>query len=261
MINLIRRIFVATAIIVVMSVTFTGVARATIIIETGYNLFQTTPGSTFYFGSPVPNQQFVDFEGNPLDIFDFGDGPVDVGMTDTIIERKEVADLTSGSDTIDIEIVGLSLKSVSPVDLGFGAGFEDIFIELNTSSSSMQSTMTIFDVGEGEPHGAFDSLLNFSFDVIGSLGGLYATLDKTIIATNQEWSHGPTGSLMYDGVNHHLNSVDKSNDFWADGIVIHDDGEGTMIHKAKSTSIPEPGIALLVGIGLVGMAIRSLKKL
>ena len=261
MINLIiRRIVVAAATIVVMSVAFTGVVRATPIIETGYNLFETTPGSTFYFGPPVPNQQFVSFDGNPLVLFDFGDGPVDTGSTDTIIERKEVADLTSGSDTIDIEIVALSLKSVSPVDLGFGAGLEDIFIELNTSSSSVQSTMTIYDAGDVVPHGTFDSLLNFSFDVIGSIGGLYATLDKTITAINQEWSQGPTGTLVYDGVNHHLNSVDESNDFWAEGIVTHDDGAGTMIHRARSTNIPEPGIFLLVGIGLAGMAIRSRKK-
>ena len=37
-------------------------------------------------------------------------------------------------DTIDIELVALSLVSVGPVDLGFGAGFEELFITLNTSS-------------------------------------------------------------------------------------------------------------------------------
>ena len=66
---------------------------------------------------------------------------------DTIVERITFADLSGGSATIDIELVSLSLVSVSPVDLGFGAGFEDIFITLNTTSPSLQSTMTIFDTG------------------------------------------------------------------------------------------------------------------
>ena len=66
------------------------------------------------------------------------------------------------------------------MDLGFGAGFEDLHIDLNTSSPSSQSTMTITDTGEGQPHGTFDSTLNFSFDVTGSVGGFYATIEKTV---------------------------------------------------------------------------------
>ena len=116
---------------------FAGSAQATIIIDPGFNLFQTVPVSTFFFGPPVPNPQFVNFEGVPLDLFDFGDGNglVFVGDTDTIVERLQPANL-GPSDTIDIELVALQLVSTGPVDLGFGAGFEDIPNRSNTAAAA-----------------------------------------------------------------------------------------------------------------------------
>ena len=56
MTSLIRRLLAASAVVVALSMTFTGVARATTIINTGFNLFQTQPVTTFFFGAPVPNQ-------------------------------------------------------------------------------------------------------------------------------------------------------------------------------------------------------------
>ena len=232
---------------------FTGASQSATIIDPGFNLFETQPVSKFFFGPPVPNQQFVDFEGNQLGTFDFGDGngPVNVGNTDTIVERKEEADIGGGSDTIDIELVALSLVSVAPVDLGFGAGFEDLFINLNTSSPSVQSKMTIFDTG------VFDSILNFSFDVTGSVGGFYATIEKTLEASNQNWQHEPNSELQIFGVNHLLNGFDETNDFWANGLVIHDDGSDTAIHSARMATIPLPAaFPLFLGafgfLGLLG---------
>ena len=244
------RLPVLSLVIAALGILFAGNAQAATIINTGFNLFETFPGSNFFFGAPVPNPQFVDFEGNPVGPFDFGSGPVFTGNTDTIVERIQPADLGAGSDTIDIEIVALSLVSVSPVDLGFGAGFEDIFITLNTSSPTLQSTMTIVDAGEGQPHGIFDSTLNFSFDVVGSVGGFYATLVKTLTATNQPWQHEPTAPQLIDGVNHLLNTFDETNDFWPDGLVIHDDGTGTAIHVTRT---PEPSTLILCGLGAVGL--------
>ncbi|MCH7752998.1 MAG: PEP-CTERM sorting domain-containing protein [Planctomycetes bacterium] len=190
-------------------------------------------------------------------MFDFGDGNglVDVGDTDTIVERLQPADLGGGSDTIDIEIVALSLVSVDPVDLGFGAGFEDLFIELNTSSPSVQSKMTITDTGEGEPHGTFDSTLNFSFDVTGSVGGYYATIEKIFTASNQDWQHAPVGTIVIDGINHLLNGLNETNDFWPSGIVIHDDGSETATHKTKGAT-PEPSTLTLLALGGLMLARR-----
>ncbi len=236
-------------------------SHASLTIDPGFNLFHTVSDTFFFFDAPVPNPQFVDFEGVNLDFFDFqdGNGLVNVFNTDTIIERLQPANLGGGSDTIYIELVALSLVSVAPVDLGFGAGFEDIFIVLNTSSPSLQSTMTITNTGEGQPHGTFDSTLNFSFDVTGSVGGFYATLEKTITATNQDWQHEPTGSLQIDRVNHLLNTgakfpPDETNDFWPIDLVIHEDGTDTAIHTAEAANVPEP-TALIVWslLGLLGL--------
>jgi len=195
----------------------------------------------------------VAFEGVPLDFFNFGAGLVDVGLTDTIVERTEAADLSSGSDTINIELVALSLISVNMVDLGFGAGFEDIFITLNTSSPSTQSTMTILDGGEGSPHGTFSSELNFSFDVIGSVAGFYTTIEKTFTSTGNIWQHAPTGPVVINGVNHLLDGGTENQDFWLDGLALHDTGGGQ--HGVRA--VPEPGTALLIALGLAGLAARS----
>lgn len=150
--------------IAALGIAFAGSARGTTTINPGFILFHTVPVSSISFGT-IPIPQTIEFEDNPIASFDFGAGPVFVGDTDTIVERIQPADLSSGSDTIDIELVALSLVSIAPVDLGLGAGFEDIFIELNTSSPSIQSTLTITHTGEGQPHGTFDTTNNFFYDL------------------------------------------------------------------------------------------------
>ena len=263
-----------STLVVALSMTFAGMAGAATIINPGFDLFYTDPGSNFNFNT-VPNPQVVFFEGDPLGTFDFGSGLENIGITDTIIQRIDVADLTLGGgcgvtcDTIDIEIVALSLVSVAPVDLGFGAGFEDLFITLNTSSPSSQSTMTIFDTGEGSPHGDFDSIINFSFDVTGGVGGFYATIESTIFSSGNAWQHAPTGIDSIDGVNHLLNSLNETSDFWPTATGNASGGNGETINRVfpgfgvyfqAVSPIPEPGTALLLGIGLAGLAVRRRSK-
>ena len=252
-----KRLLLALTAVSALSVTFAGPVRASTTIDPGFNLFTTQPVSNFFFGG-VPIPQFVDFTGNPLVTFDFGGGPVAVESTDTIVERVGTATPpVSGNDTIDIELVALSLVSVAPVDLGL-SGLEHIFIDLNTSSPSIQSTMTIFNDGEGEPHGTFNSTLNFSFDVTGGIGGFYTTLEKTLTATGQNWQHAPVGPPQIAGVNHLLNGFNEDNDFWPMGLVIHDDGKGTAIHSART--VPIPAALPLFGTGLVVIALAGLRR-
>jgi hypothetical protein len=215
-------------------------AGATTIIDPGFDLF-TTQNSRFNFET-VPNPQSVDFEGAPLGCYDFGDGCVDVGLTDTIVKRIELADLSGGSDTINIDLVALSLVSVAPIDLGFGAGFENLRITLNTNSPSLQSTMTIFDTGEGQPHGTFDSVLNFSYDVTGSVGGFYATIEETFNSEGNEWQHAT-----------------NDDDFLPSGLVVYTSTFDNLLSvSAVMAPIPEPSGVLLFSVGMlvVGRALR-----
>ena len=80
MTSLIRRLLAASAVVVALSMTLAGMAGATTIVLPGFDLFQTeTPGSSFDFDT-VPNPQTVNFQGNQLGCFDFGDGNGCVGV-------------------------------------------------------------------------------------------------------------------------------------------------------------------------------------
>jgi hypothetical protein len=255
-----QRMLNTPTLVVALFLIITGTAQASSSVQAGFDLFQTN-SAAFDFDT-IPNPQTVIFQGNPFGFYDFGSGLVGVGSTDTIVQRMSLADLTAGGacgfncDTIDIEIVALSLISIAPVNLGFGAGFEDLSITLNTSSPSFQSTMTIYDGGEGAPHGTFNSVLNFSFDVTGSIGGFYATIEKTFTSGPNDWRHSPNGNVIIDGVNRKLNGVDESEDFHLEGLALHDTGGGT--HTVSS--VPEPSTALLVGFGLVALAAGNRKS-
>jgi hypothetical protein len=115
--------------------------------------------------------------------------------------------------------------------------------------------MTIFDTGEGSPHGTFDSTLNFSFDVTGGIGGFYATIEQTFISAGTAWGHDhASDARLIDGVNHNLDGGgghSHSEDFHlAAGEVLH-----TGPHPVVNT--PEPSTGLLLGLALLGAVFKG----
>src|SRR3981189_3533784 len=79
-------------------------------VALGSDYFATQPGTHFNFGGGIGN---VNFLGLPI-------GPFN---TDTIVQRK--ADAVLGGAAIPIQLVGLSLKSAAPVNVG--GSFFDVF--------------------------------------------------------------------------------------------------------------------------------------
>ena len=211
------------------------VARAEI-IEPGFDLFRTDQPTTF---------QGVPFECVPIPSFDFGGtaGVINLNSTDTIVRR-----ITPGSgsgpgttDTIDIEMVALQLRSVDPVDFGGGVDFH--FVTLNgVSLGSMDVT---FDSPAG---GTFDAALDVSFDLrIGSLTGPIVLSDVLPFTVDGvPWGRTPSHDAFgIDGVNSFLNGLDRSADFWPDPFSLVAPGA---VHSVSP--IPAPGAAALGALAL-----------
>lgn len=101
-------------------------------IGPGFDLF-STPGFDFT----------VDLGGGPVDIPMIGD-PKGPGNTDTIVHRKQGIGEFDFPQTIDIELVGLSLKSVDPIP---ALGGDHLYLWINR------------EVDSGTGRLAFDGLL------------------------------------------------------------------------------------------------------
>jgi hypothetical protein len=121
--------------------------------------------------------------------------------------------------------------------------------------------MTInFDAaGEVIPHGTFDSFFDVFFDIrLGSPDGPIALSDTLPLTANgTPWNHDPPpGAVLIDGVNHNLNHLDRSNDFFPIGAIQHD-GPGAARNVVDVTRhVPDAGSTLLVlALGLVSLGI------
>ena len=160
------------------------IARADFEIGAGWDLFRTLDGTQF--GG-------VDFEGVPLGQFDFGGtiGVMNTGNADTIVQRLDPA-IVGGAgqtDTIDIELVALQLRSVDPVDLG--AGLDFYYVTLSDDPLSLGTMDITFDDMEG---GTFDANFDVFFDVrIGKLDGpIIDSQQINIVNDDDPWGRIPS---------------------------------------------------------------------
>jgi hypothetical protein len=128
-------------------------------IPPGYDLFVTDPAEThvylqipadFFAPGSDPFNEVVQFAGVPLERFN----GFDVGDADTIVRRLDAAN-PAPSDTVPIELVALSLKSVQPIYVTNGDGcgqLWDVTVGLSPTQAS-PGQMTI------RKSGTFDSQL------------------------------------------------------------------------------------------------------
>ena len=124
--------FSAKSIFAILLVFFIGAPANASLINPGFDLFHTPGDGTSFVDLSVFGLGNVVLEGNSSLL-----GP-GLGNTDTIVVRKDPINPFSlgNSDTIDIELVALSLQSVTPVNLTplggpFSGVMADMYITIN----------------------------------------------------------------------------------------------------------------------------------
>ena len=148
----------------------------------------------------------------------------------------------------------MQLRSVNPINLGAGTDFH--FITLDPAIVSEGEMTITFDDPAG---GTFDSFIDVDFDVrIGALNGPVILSDVLRLSANDvRWDRiAPPPALLIPGVNHLLNGVDTSEDFWRDDFTEAHPG-GTQHSMTPAT--PEPATLAVLGLGAPALLRRRRK--
>jgi hypothetical protein len=237
------------------------VARAGTTVAAGWDLLRTLPDQTVFLGA--------NWTGDPLGQFNFGSGLVPTANTDTIVRRT--LPMTDPGGTIPIELVALNLVSVAPISIS-GSPLDFHYITLQSDRGGPASGGQMFlQIGpEGDPHGAFSSVLTVSFDVrVGARNGPIFYSDTVVLTTPSvsPWGHLPPGPspLLIPGVNSELGGPgDHSQDFWPaiGGFAVpiaHEHNTFGLYHTVVVAGevgvVPEPNAALATGLGLLAGAL------
>jgi hypothetical protein len=230
-------------------------SQASMIVAPGWNLLQTDPASTAFFGEP--------FQGVPLGTFDFLNpaiGVQDVGATDTLIRRIGAAAVPGpgNSATVVTVVDAFQLRSVNPVSiLGGPLGIYYVTLASRRGGPVSVGTMTINFGPEGDPHGTFSSSFILFVDVrLGGLDGPILDSRPILIPDSGSvpWTHDPTGPIQIQGVNTELNGQSFENDFWIKGNVLKQTPNGTIGARNAGLAVPDLGSSLfLLSLSLAGI--------
>ena len=218
-------------------------------VAPGYDLFQTGSGTMF--------TGLGNLMGVPEGTYNFGGsiGVQNTGLTDTIIQRTTAA--TSGSPTVQLIVDSLQLETVAPVSF-LGGPFGNYFVTLQPASAAggplSTGTLTVSWDGTGLA-GTFSSTLDVFFDIhFGALNGPVVYSSNLVLSqSGASWSDlPPAGAVLINGANQFLSGTfgDPTQDFWP-GIFM--ESQGSDVH-AVMPSTPEPTTAVLLGLGLAGIA-------
>jgi len=208
------------------------------VVAPGWDLFTSLDGTTFN-GQP--------FNGSPLGSFDFG-GPIGIQTLqediDTIVHRTEEASVAGAgqTDTIEIELVALSLVSANQFDWGAGLGYH--YITLDTAPSSTGTMDITFD---SEAGGTFSSSFTVYYDIrIGAYNGPIITSGNHVMsASGTPWGRvSPANDYEIQDVNYLLDGSTTDQDFWPGGSITHIAPSGDQ----HVVAIPEPATMGLLGL-------------
>jgi hypothetical protein len=227
-------------------------------VAAGYDLFATTEGTTFPGLGPLV--------GVPLGTFDFnnGKGAVWTGDTDTIVHRLDSVtgvplnppDDFPAEGTTRLEMLALQLKTATPIDFG-GLGLDTYYITLQSARGGPATVGSMTITFASDDGGTFSSFFDVFFDIRkGSLDGQIVFSDSLRLTNDDTpWDRDPPpGALLIDQVNHHLNGVDNTQDFWPIPPIIEQHPNGA-VHAVTIAQTPEPAswlaglTAVAVGLG------------
>lgn len=219
-------------------------------IEPGFDLLKTKKGELTLDrlkGVPLPSPVMIPLKGNPAKKPGFGN-------TDTIIQRKKVVpkDNTGKKSNINIELVSLSLRSVTPIKLdvkGKGKKKFDAFVTLDPKQRS-QGKLKIKSHDDKKGSGGFTiSLLDvfLQLDFIPIAGNRSGSISEKVevpggMTGNGTWSHEPT--KFYPTIPNLPAGNLILNPFGiTDGVFA--------LTSLVAAQVPEPATLVLLGTGLL----------
>lgn len=209
------------------------------------------PGSDPFLGT-IP---LIGAPPNPI-------GPL--GSTDTIVKRLEEGNLPFGgcTDPVPIELVQLSLRSISPITVTTGGvdSFFDVFVELDplrTTDGSMAMTRT----NSGNFDSFFDIWTELTFQEVGNPGNSFVLnwgdLFGGPIALAQDgltpWDYFPPLGALLPG-------PAGDNYFFQQANVSYSSPEFDIELRLAEAAVPEPGMLSLLGLGLLALTRRRCRR-